>query len=118
MNDKDHDHEHGADYEAVFHPDGDGLPCFGCYFGAVFDALSEDQVASITLTPDDVDDEEPEAVDYARRVGATFATVADAVASLAVQIAADAAPELLEAFHERIDHMVHLILAPVAGHAH
>jgi hypothetical protein len=113
-----HDDAQGPEYDTVFHPEDGGLPCFGCYFGAVFDALSEDDLVTVVLDPEDVEDVDPEAVEYARRVGGTFTLVADAIARLAVQIAGEGAEEMLEAFHERIDNTVQLLNAPEGAHVH
>jgi hypothetical protein len=112
------DQEHDPGDEIVYHPEDNGKPCFGCYFGAVFDSLTDDELGTIPLDAEDLDGEDPEAVEYMRRVGAAWATVADSVAHLAIQIAGETAPELMEPFHERIDHMIALILAPKGNHAH
>lgn len=114
----DYNQDQDDDDALVFHPEDGGKPCFGCYFGAVFDALTDDELGTIPLDAADLEGEDPDAVAYMRKVGAAWATVADAVASLAVQIAGEEASQLMEPFHERIDNMIALILAPAGGHAH
>jgi hypothetical protein len=105
----------------VYHPEDDGKPCLGCFVGAIFDSLTETDLVNLPTAVDDMDgveDEDPRDVEFARKLGATFAIVADKLAALAVQLVGDDAEVLIEPFHERLDHMIVLINSKGEGHVH
>jgi len=110
---------HGHNAAQVTHIEADeaGQPCFGCYFGSVLDSLRDEQLTTIVLDPED-EDEDPELVDFARRIGAAMAYIADGLAAIAVQAAGPDADDLLDVFRERLEQMVVLHLTPRAPHGH
>jgi hypothetical protein len=113
MND---DHAHDSRIMTHIEADRDGQPCFGCYFGAVFDSLRPEQLNKIAIDPEEDDD--PQEREYARRFGATLAYLADGIAAMSVNAAGPDAQELLEVFLERLNNMVVLMQATPEEHPH
>ena len=107
-------HPHDTGTVTRINADGDGLPCFGCYFGAVYDALRPEHLSTAEPEPG-TDDEEAE---VARRLGGTLAYLADGIAAITVNAAGAEAAELLEVFMERVRNMVTLVQAPCDDQAH
>lgn len=97
--------------------DGSGQPCFGCYFGAVYDSLRPEQLASIDLDPED-QDADPEWIEMERRLGGAFAYVADGIAAIAIEANAEHAEEIVNTFCERVRRSLLLVRAPTATTAH
>lgn len=105
---------HDTEKVTRIHADPDGLPCFGCYFGAVYDALREDQLYEVKIGPGD----DPRQAEIARRIGGTLAYMADGIAAVVMHALGAEAPELVDVFTERVRNMVVLMRAPCDEHPH
>lgn len=101
-----HLHDNGGGTR--IHADRDGLPCFGCYFSAVYDALREDQLYEIRIKPG----EDPRQAEIARRLGSTLAYMADGIAAITMHAVGGDAKALLDVFTERVHNMLVLLQAP------
>jgi hypothetical protein len=113
-----HDHDHDDAPGIVYHPEDGGKPCMGCFIGAIFDSLEEDELPAVDFDPEDIADEDPQDILYARKIDASFAKAADQMAALMVQLVGEDAELLAAAFGVRLDNMITLHIAPGEGHAH
>jgi hypothetical protein len=107
-------HLHDSDTVTHLHADRDGLPCFGCYFSAVYDALREDQLYEIKIKPG----EDPHQAEIARRLGSALAYMADGIAAITMHAAGEDAEALLAVFTERLNNMLVLMRAPCDEQGH
>lgn len=106
------DDVHDSERLTVIEANRDGLPCFGCYFGALFATFTPKQLASIPVEDEDAP---PEQVEYARRFVAAMAYIADCIAALAVDAAGEHAGDVHLAFLSRLRNMIDLHQVPVEG---
>lgn len=112
------DHPHDSSNVTHIEADSGGQPCFGCYFGAVYDSLRDEQLTPLEADPDELDEDELHALLVMRKLGGTMAYVADGVAAIAVDAVGREALMLIEVFKERLDQMLTLHMTPEDSHAH
>jgi hypothetical protein len=84
--------------------DRHGRPCFGCYFTALFDSFTDEELERV----DAGDDLPAEVAEEARRHGASFSVVTDGLAYIISDIAGDEAIGVAEAICQSLMRQVML----------
>lgn len=119
MTDYFHDDEDEDDPEALMNDtrltvigrDRHDRPCFGCYFTALYESFTDEELGTI----DAGEGVPPEVAEDARRAGASFSTVADGLAFIVVDIAGEDAIGVAEHVCQRIMQQVMLHAMPAEG---
>lgn len=96
------DGEDAGEEFVVIDRDKRGLPCFGCYFGALFEAFEPHMLANISLG--DLEGVPPEVAEFSRRFGATLSHVADALAAIVADTSRGDTDYVLGVFVKRLQH--------------
>jgi hypothetical protein len=91
-----------------------GLPCFGCYFGELFEAFAPEQLVGVDLGELEHQLSEHDA-DRMRRIGAGMALIADGMAFILADATGEAAVEVAAVVAEKLLQSARLHSAPISG---
>jgi hypothetical protein len=75
----------------VLHQDEVGMPCFDCYFKALYQAAPDDMLAVLAAEPSTVP---PEDVEHGDRIALTMAYLADSIGATLVYLYDDPEPSM------------------------